>query len=394
MSEPNFLEGFLQLHQGTEVPDSFALWCGVASVSAAMGRNSWLKAGPFTVYPNLFIVLVAGSGKCRKSTAINAAEDILRLMSPGPNLIAQKLSPEALIQAVRRVETKDMTRLLAEESTGFVVADELATFLNKKTYEAGLASLLISLYDCKTNFTYRTISRGVEEINNACLGMLAGSTVDWIRSGVPEEAVGGGLTSRILFIYVDTPAPPVPFPAWTEEHARLKDRLVRQLQAISTIKGDFTLSPGALSLYTSEYANFRERTGVKFWNDKTLEGYASRRHMQQLKLAMVLSACESTDRIIKDKHVAAATQMLQDNERFLQLVLSLITSSSHGTEVSTVLNYIRRHRRATRTELIRAFSTRLNARTLNEIIDTLVQSEQIVLAATASGTYYTTPDTV
>jgi hypothetical protein len=371
------------------------MWCGIGAVSAAMGRNSWLKAGPFTVFPNLFIVLVAGSGKCRKSTAINAAEELIRLMSPQPNLIAQKLSPEALIQAIRRVETKDMTKLLAEECTGFVVADELATFLNKKTYEAGLASLLISMYDCKTNFQYRTISRGVEDVNNACLGMLAGSTVDWIRSGVPEEAVGGGLTSRILFIYVDTPAPPVAFPEYTEAHARLKDRLVRQLDAISKIRGDFSMSPAAMMVYKAEYDSWRgdeargiKGTGDSFYKDRALEGYASRRHMQLLKLSLILSACESTDKIIKDKHIFAAAAMLGDNEKFLKLVLSLITSSQHGSAIGDVLGYIRRHGRVTRSDLIKAMSNKMKARELNEIVDTLLAGDQVVVTVTPQGTFY------
>lgn len=370
----------------------FALWCGVSGVSAALGRNSFVKMGPFTIYPNIFTVLVASSGKCRKSSAIDQIEDILRSLEPKPNLIAQKLSPEALIQSVRKVETKDMTKLLAEECTGFVIADELSTFLNKKTYEAGLASLLISLYDCKNWFQYRTVSRGVEDINNACLGMLAGSTIDWIRSGIPEEAVGGGLTSRIIFVYVDQPANPVPFPIFTTEHFELKTTLIKQLQAIAAIKGEFKLTDSALEAFRLEYIEFREKTGVKFYNDKTLEGYASRRANHLLKIAMVFSASDGTEMLIHDRHVKGAKSLLANNEKHLQMVLSLITSSEKGAEVTAIMNLIARKKEVSRTELMKAVSHRMSSRELNDVLDTLILSGQIVTLDRGRGVMYVMTD--
>lgn len=385
MAEENFLEGYFRFNQGTEIPDMFAMWCGIAGISAALGRSSFLRMGPFHVYPNQFIVLVASSGKCRKSSAINQIEDVLRMLSPMPNLIAQKLSPEALIQSMRQIETKDMTKLLAEENTGFVIADELSTFLNKKTYEAGLASLLISLYDCKDNFKYRTIARGTEEVNKACLGMLAGSTIDWIRSGVPEEAVGGGLTSRIIFVYVDKPAPPVPFPLFTPEHLALKDRLVRQLQKIAAIQGEFLMTERALKIFKDEYMEFREKTGTEFYNEKTLEGYASRRANHLLKVAMAFCAADNTDRIVKDNHLLGAKDLLVQNEKHLKLVLSLITSSDRGSDVNAVKTVIARHGRISRSDLMRIMSHKMQSRELNEIIDTLILSGDIETVGTSDG---------
>lgn len=388
MAEDNFLLNYMKLHENTEVPDSFAMWCGLAAVSASMGRSSWLRAGPFTVYPNLFIVLVGASGKVRKSTAINQAEELLRAMEPPPNIVAQKLSPEALIQSVRRIETKDTTQLGLERCTGFVMADELSTFLNKKSYEAGLASLLIALYDCKEKFVYRTVSRQAEEINQACLGMLAGSTVDWIRSGIPEEAVGGGLTSRMIFVYVDKPMPPVPWPSLTDEKLQLKGRLTKQLQSISQINGDFTFDQEGFDAYTTEYMRFYNHTGNELFSEKTSEGYASRRAMHMLKIAMCFSACASVDKTIRAKHIQAAAKLLEDNERFLRLVLSLITSSNHGSELNAVLGKIKARGQMTKADLTLAFANRITGRQLNDILDSLVLSEQIDFVQNNGRMYY------
>jgi hypothetical protein len=386
--DENFLEGYLRYNRGTEIPPMFALWCGVAGISAVLGRNSYTRLGPFKIYPNVFVILVASSGKCRKSSSIEMIDELLHLLDPGPNMIAQKLSPEALIQSVRQVETKDPTRLLAETCTGFVIADELSTFLNKKSYEAGLASLLIQLYDCKSNFQYRTVIRQVEQINNACLGMLAGSTIDWIRSGVPEESVGGGLTSRMLFVYVDQPSAGVAVPEYSEEHLELKMQLVKQLQQISTLTGEFKMDPAALTFFKEEYNSFRNTTGTAFYNDKTLEGYASRRANHLLKIAMAFSASDSLDMVIKKHHMSGARELLSQNERNLQMVMNLITSSNRGVETTSVLSIIKKYQQIKRGDLMKIVSHRMTARELDEALTALILGGQIVSEQRAQGVVY------
>ena len=97
----DFLSSFVEYLEDTEVPEEFALWCGVAGVGCALGRNIFLDMSAFKVFPNEYIVLIAGSGRCRKSTAINAVTDLCWELDPLPNMISQKLTAEALIDAIR-----------------------------------------------------------------------------------------------------------------------------------------------------------------------------------------------------------------------------------------------------------------------------------------------------
>ena len=217
-SKENFLRDFANLAKGTEIPPLFALWSGISGVSAILGRRVWMDMGVFTVYPNLFVVLVAGSGQFRKTTSIRLIEKLIRQVDPHPNFISQKITPEALIDAVKIQRTGDDSNLGKEISEGYVLAEELGIFINKKSYEAGMASILIPLYDCADVFEYRTKGRGVEEIRNACFSLLGASTVDWIRDAIPREAVGGGLTSRMIFVFTETPPEPVAIPSLSLIH--------------------------------------------------------------------------------------------------------------------------------------------------------------------------------
>lgn len=377
--DTNFLIGFRQLCLGTEIPEQFAMWSGIAGISCALGRQCWIDMGTYTIYPNLYTVLVGASGRVRKSTSIGVIEKLLRQVEePKLNLIAQKITPEALIDAMRQVETSDPTRIGGlNQSVGFVIADELSTFLNRQSYEAGLGSILIPMFDCKDTFEYHTKGGGRQQLAEVSLGMLAASTVDWLINAIPENAVGGGLTSRVIFVYVKKPAPPVAITTFDDFKRDLHAKLLSILKKVHTIRGQFTLEPSAWSYYVAEYNKWNTKTGVKYYENKNLSGYASRRHMHGLKIAMILSASESTRRVVTETHVKSAYTFLEQTEIEMPLVLELVTSSQQGAILAQVLDMIRTRKTCTKAEVIRAFSSRITSRELDVLIETLMQAGQI-----------------
>lgn len=394
-TQQNFLLGFNELCRGTEIPELFAAWTGLAGVSCALGRRCWIDMGTFTIFPNMYICLVGGSGLVRKSTSIGMIEGMLRALEPPPNMIAQKITPEALIDAIRTKEQpvfgtqttiipleKDQIvqkLTIQDRAEGFVLVDELGTFLNKASYEAGLAPLLISLFDCKTNFDYRTKGGGSQKIHNACLGLLGASTVDWITNAIPENAVGGGLTSRFVFVYVSKPADPVPRPVFDEKKKRLKESLQETLNRITMLNGEFKLTEEAWSFYENEYIKFKTSPeGLALFSNRSLSGYASRRAVHQLKLCMLLSASERADLIITLRHIEGATALLVEAEKYMPLVLSLITSNEQGTMMNIIMDAINRTGTLDRISVLRLMSHKLSVREVDTLLDTLIQSNRIV----------------
>lgn len=334
--------------------------------------------GTFVLYPNFYIILVAGSGLHRKSTAINQVEGILQQMSPAPNLIAQKVTPEALIEALSGVNTNDPKKFLSVQSTGYLVVDELSMFLNRKSYEAGLAPVLIQLYDCKKVVKYHTKGRGVESILDACFGILAGSTIEWIRNAIPEDAVGGGLTSRIIFVSAKDTCPPVAFPTLNDEKRSIKEGLVRQLQGITELKGPFKLTESAKKFFEVEYIRFRNES--PFFADRNLSGYGSRRGDHLLKISMIFAAAELS-MLVDENHLIGAKALLEGVEVSMPHVLTLITSTELGSLLTTVSDLLKakkdskgRFIAVARSEVLRKLNHRINSKELSDIMDTLAQS--------------------
>jgi hypothetical protein len=390
--EVNFLQGYLELNRGTEIPEDFAFWCGVAGISCVLGRNSYIDMGTYTIYPNFYILLVASSGRQRKSTAIGLVERLIRKVEPTPTIIAQKITPEALIDALRKPDLTDPSFLLRQMSTGFAIADEMANFINKHTYENGLGSLLIPLYDCKDSFEYRTKGSGSQQITNACLGMLCGSTVDWIRSGIPEDAVGGGLTSRFIFVYCDRPAPPVALTGFSDEKKALFEALIRSLQRISTIRGEFVAKRAAIEYYVEGYNSFYK--GSDMYDNPTLSGYASRRWFHAWKLAMCFSACNDSSRVITLEQMQFADTKLKEMEAHLPLVMSLITSSESGSALSYVYLQIKKRGKLgiSRSDLVRSVSHKMSVQDMNGHLAMLIESNRVTAVLNGQTYIYVTSE--
>ena len=386
MPDLTFLEKFVSLADDTEIPPEFSLWSGLAAISCIMGRSIYIDMGVFTIFPNMMCILVAGSGRCRKSTAINLMEGIVREVEPKPNIIAQKITPEALIEALKQQDVSEPNILKGPKFEGFVLADELATFLNRKTYEAGMGSLLIQLYDCKDNFEYRTRGRGAEVLERTCLGLFGGSTIEWLRNAVPEDAIGGGLTSRMLFVYTDKPPEPVPFLKNTEKKKRTREELIRALTRFQTIHGEMKLSEKAMLAYVKEYKDFYSNN--EFFENKLLSGYASRRHIHILKIAMLFCVSETENKQILEEHIIAATRLIVHLESRLPEVMKQVTASDKGDMLETCFMYIAKAKRIPRAKLMTLMSHKVDAFELENIIQTLIQSGRIKMGSEGRVIYY------
>lgn len=370
MALQNFLQGFLALTRGTEIPEPFALWAGLSSVGSVLGRKCFLDRGTYTLYPNLFIVFVAGSGKCRKSTTVNLAAKLVARLDPGPHVTAQKTTPEALIEALHSGENGKPR----ETCEGWCFVDELSNFINRTSYDQGLGQVLISLYDCLPSFKYHTRGRGIEEVKRAFFGLLSGTTGEELRNAIPEAAIGGGLTSRMIFVYVKETPPPVAFPEFGPEKKALQELLIKQLQLLFNRAGQFSFSSSGRITFSRLYSSLYDSP---LYDSPLTSGYASRRGDHTLKLAMLLSAVDNGSFLLESRHIETADWILTQTESKLDDILNTITTSGKGGITQDVLSAVENSGGLTRSELMRKFSHKVSASELSELITTLIQSNQI-----------------
>lgn len=335
-----------------------------------MGRDCFLDFGYFTIFPNLYIVLIAGSARCKKSTAINMGLRMLKNVKPAVKLLSQKMTPEALISSLSGMTAKDESTII-DKAEGIIIVDEMSTLVDKGAFKSGMISLLIKLYDCD-DFSYMTMSRGLESVKNPCLAFLGGSTMQGIKETIPIISIGSGFTSRIVFVYREKGDRYFPFLSLSEENIKRAEDIVHDLGEIAKMRGHFALDDKAKKLYEDEYITFMKTNSL--FDMQNLTGYAGRRMTTLLKVSMAMSASRSDSRVIDDKDFMMALKSLELIEADMPRVLKAMTSEVAGDVFEEIVSLLVRKEIVTRSELILHMRHKLTVGELDSVLAGVVES--------------------
>jgi hypothetical protein len=359
----SWLDNYIELTKEQESPLAFHHWVAMACISTALGRNIWLERGYYRIYPNIFVILVAGSAMCRKSTATGiGVNTILKRMKEPPLIFSQKITTEALIGALGG-QTGD--------STGLIYAPELSVFMGSDSIKSGLIPNLTDLYDSPDKWSYHTKGRGIEELKNVAISMLAASTMEWLRSSISNDAIGGGFTGRVVFVNEQSPSKPNLFPA--SINFNLREDLIDDLNSMHmSMKGEIHLSKAATDLALDWYQQhfFESR-------DPKVSGYYARKHDLMFKIAMLLSASESNALTIEVPYIERALLLLKAVELHLDDVAEAVSTSQSAGSGERILDIIRRHKKITHADLMRKSWRFANAQEMQVIIQTFLESRVI-----------------
>ena len=363
------LKSFYAYTENTEIPTIFSLWVGMSTISTCLGRDCFVDLGHFVIYPNMYIVLVAGSAKCRKSTAISTGRKMMEKVSPKIKMLSQKMTAEALIGALSGMTAESSTKII-NEAEGIMVVDELATLIDKNAFTSGMIPVLTKLYDCD-DFPYETRGRGVEDVRNPCLSMLGGSTIDWIKESIPAAAIGGGFTSRVVFVFKDNFDKLIPWPIMSDETKKLGETILHDLCEVAKMRGSFAVEDNARELYENEYRRFMKESDL--FEDNNLAGYAGRRHITMLKVAMVISASVKDSRVINYDDMRIALDAMTMVENDMPRVLKAVRSEFVGDVSEEVITFLKKNGRTYRSTLVKKMAYKLSSQQLDTILSTLLE---------------------
>ena len=364
----DWLTSYADYTSEQESPSLFHFWVGTSVIASTLERRVFINRGYYTLHPNLYIVLIGASARVRKTSAIHIGYDLYRDAIKDSVMVSQKTTPEALISIF--VEGYKQKKV----SGGVIVSDELGVFLGGQQKAVEIMQLLTKWYDCPKHFEYHTMMRGKELMNDVYCDMIAGTTPQWLKDSMPAHAVGGGFTSRIIFVYQDRPEKLVAFPEITPAQLRLRDKLVHDLKLIAKMEGQFTLTQDAREWYENWYTDvFRPEVTPHM----ALDGYFGRKHDTLLKVAMCLAASRSSSLVVDEIELRMALKALNKNEKSLPDTLRLIQMTEIGEEMEKVLRNISRKEKADFISLSRSLSYCMNTKKLDEILTDLVNAERI-----------------
>jgi hypothetical protein len=385
-----FFGDYLEWTLASEAPLDFHFWSGVAAISGACRRTFSLSRGIYRLFASIPVVLVSHSGQ-GKTTACRAASRLLASLAE-INLIESSVTPEMLVQALRAPSTAATQALDANGNLiltasaspvchGYLFAEELGTLLKRKKYAEDLPTILGNLFDCPPFHGDGSKTSGRSRLINPYLGMLSGITPHGLRTQLPESAHHEGFVSRVMWVYRAykdrvIPHPPDPSPF-------LEARLRRHLQGLSALSDplEMQLDMEAGKWFTSWYVEHGK--SLLHRDDSRFTGYLARKPTFLLRLAMILTlGMYPPRRGIDLPTLLLARSIIDREEAHLELVLSAIdTVPMVGDNLQVVRGALHRLWEkggpANRSDLMRAVSHRLTARSLQDILIGLIAMGEI-----------------
>lgn len=221
-----------------------------------------------------------------------------------------------------------------------IESSEFGNLLNPQDKE--MVDLLVSLWDGKQGaFEKKTKGSGCDVVENPWINLIACTTPAWIAGNFPEYMIGGGFTSRCIFVYADKKAQLVAYPSELvpKDIKQTAQRLIEDLCQISMMAGPYELSNDALQWGRAWYeAHYNEK--YLHLDDERFGGYLARKQTHIHKLAMILAAAESSRLVITAEHLALANQMVTDLEPDMQFVFSKIGKSEDAVYAERLIWYV------------------------------------------------------
>tara|TARA_R100000656_G_scaffold67313_1_gene50964 strand:- start:2906 stop:4099 length:1194 start_codon:yes stop_codon:yes gene_type:complete len=380
LSKHSFLYKYLEYTKGTESPTKFHLWSGLSLIASLLGRNVNTYKGTYTLFPNMYIVLVAESARCRKSSATDIALDDMLRDSKLCRIYRQKMTAEFIC-----------TELASTESLNndiVIYAPELATFLGVSAFQSGLVPLLTSWYTCPRYDDYKTKGAGKFEMSNICINLLGATTLDWMSNSMPGETVEGGFTGRVIFVVAEEPRQRIAWPVITEEQLLHKKELMLDMHRLRRMVGMMEYTKESIEYYENWYNTLVEP------KDLRLRGFDGRKGDHCLKLAMCVSASDSASLKIEKRHIELAVNIIEKAEILMHLAYRGAAFSKSSKDIDRVLRQLEKMGgKSAHSILLKKNSHYLNAEDFKQVMRTLIEQgdveESLSCTGTKKGTTYT-----
>jgi hypothetical protein len=325
---PNWLEAYLAYTAESESPETFHLWVGLATIAGAVRRKAFFDMGYFLVFPNLYIVIVSPPGRCKKSTAMRIGRKLLGEV-PGINFTTDSVSRERLIQDLSQSFVDGHSSMTAYSS-------EFASMLT--TSGMDMVVFLTDIYDSPTEWSHKTKSGGTNKIKSPYLNLIGATTPDWLARAMPLDTIGIGLTSRVIFVYADTPRAAKPFPALSSAQRKLGELLLEDLIEIAGINGEYTFDEEARDAYEKWYLARFKNSDPQI--DSRLSGYFERKPIHLLKTCMIVAAARHNDTVITMKDLQLAHELIDRAEETMPKVFSAVGKNPLNMDTEDALAQI------------------------------------------------------
>ncbi len=347
----DWIDAYMEYTEETEPAVLYRKWVAISTLAAALRRKVWL---PWDIdgrlYPNLYVVLVGPPGKCRKGTAMSSGMSLVKELGIklAPNALTREQLIRELADSTDVTITKDKKYITHASLT--ILSPELTVFLGYDNKQ--MIMDLTDWYDCHDNWEYRTKTQGADEIAGVWVNLLGATTPQQVQTALPPDTFGGGLASRIIFVFEEDKAKKVPEPNDSPELRELRRKLLNDLTQINQLDGAFKVSKNYMERWVDWYMR-SDQTAPDM--PPTFEGYLNRRQTHIRKLSMICSVSRSDDLLLTEQDWDRALDILKQTEVKMPRTFAGVGTSRYSHLLVQLMDYISSKKRVSTQEIYQDF---------------------------------------
>jgi hypothetical protein len=362
----------------TEAPSQFCIWSAISVVGAVLKKNVWRKRGPYTIYPNQYIVLTAppGIGKGESVHPVyNIARDLKLINMMSDRITAPKIL-ERLAAGFAPTGPIPVNGnghiVLSKDSSATLFSMELQTLLTSSDW---MLPFLCECWD-RGEYEYDTKTAGSSFVKGMCTSLIGACVPEYIRKLNRDAvaAVNGGFTARSIFVYAEAKSKSLPWPSALEDSPKgrqLISDLRDDLLAIASLQGEMQMEESA----KLEFTRFYSGINIGDMDSDVLMHFKRRIHIHVLKLSMVFSAAESDSLIITKGNMLNAILCLRHVQQNLDKAFRGVGESELAEATSKIQTFIERKGITSRSEILRSMHRHVTPENLDRILSLLAQTE-------------------
>lgn len=365
-----------------EAPEQYHFWSAATIIGSVLRRHVWVERGTFRLFPTMYTCLIGRPG-IGKGSALHPSIDILNRSKAG-GFLTGRITIEWVLEKLAKGFTSPIASngqvAIGHESALLLFSPEFNVFASASK---DCLKILTDLWDSKEGiWDYGTRHAGEYKIKDACLSMLAGCTPDALVELIPSQAIGGGFTRRVNFVFAKDNALLIPWP----NNLPVNQELEHDLRQILFLNGKFTWEPGTKVLFEDFYR--RTRGSGQAIKDEATANYETSMYVHATKLAMVLSASRSDDLEISIDDWIEAVQRVEDCAETVKKVFRSSGSSDLAFAMGKVLNFLDARGFATRQDILQHNWQDITTVDLDILIATLIGADAIEEYTQAGKTLY------
>ena len=302
---------------------------------------------------------------------------------PGIKFTTDSITREKLIQ--------DLSQSYVDGHSSMTsYSTEFASLLTSSGMD--MVVFLTDIFDTPNEWTHSSKTGGQVKIKQPFLNLLGATTPDWIAKAMPLDTIGIGLTSRIIFVYQDTPRVRPSRPRLTPAQIEVGKLLVADLHQMSTIHGEYEWENQAADDHHEEWYQNQvlnpNRTG-----DSRLDGYFARKQVHLLKTTMLIAASRRNETVMTVEDHDDAMKLLEHVEGKMNKVFAGVGTNPLASGLDLIADYVEKCPvPPTLDNILEKFRRDFRGDEVSEIVDTLCAIGSIAKVRVGNVMVYVIPE--